>query len=555
MITLLAARSGAESAARGLFSNPLKVLMVMVGLLLLIACANVANLLLSRAAARSREIAVRLAIGASRARLVRQMLTESLVLSAIAAAVGLLFSFWGIQLLVTMISQIGETIVLNISMDGRILAFTASVAAVSTILFGLLPALRATRLEVSHGLKPAGLQSVARTRITWGKALVISQVALSLLLLVGAGLFARSLRNLYRLDLGFNRDGLLCVSLDPGGSGYKPEKTAAFYRELLTRLGAVPGAKSVGYADRGPLSSNGFHQLISVDGYQPRPNEQMAAGISSVSSGYFQTLEMSIIRGRSFERRDTEKGAAQVAIISQSTARAWFAGQNPVGRRLGFGFTDSARYMEVIGVVRDSKYNELRETAPYMIYVPYHLDGGGGITVIVRAGFSPETLIKQVRREVRALDPALPITRLTTMAVQLEESLGRERLIAFLSSFFSLVALLLVSLGLYGVMAYAVARRTSEIGIRMALGAERRLILRMVMRETLLLVIVGAAIGVPTALASTRFVSSMLFGLAPTDPTTLVTATAVMLAVAALAGYLPARRASRVDPMEALRYE
>jgi hypothetical protein len=245
----------------------------------------------------------------------------------------------------------------------------------------------------------------------------------------------------------------------------------------------VPGAKSVAYANRGPLSSNGFHQLISVDGYQPRPNEQMAAGISYMSSGYFQTLEMPIIRGRSFERRDTEKGAPQVAVISQSTARAWFAGQNPVGRRLGFGFTDSARDMEVIGVVRDSKYNQLREPAPHMIYVPYHLDGSGGITVIVRAGVSPERLIEQVRREIRALDPALPITRLTTMAVQLEESLSRERLITFLSNFFSLGALLLTGVGLYGVMAYAVARRTSEIGIRMALGAEHGVIMRMVMRE------------------------------------------------------------------------
>jgi hypothetical protein len=225
-LILLPAGRGAESAVRGLFSYPLKILMVMVGLLLLIACANVANLLLSRAAARSHEIAVRLAIGASRARLVRQLLTESLLLSAVGAAAGLLFSFWGIQLLVTMISQIEETIVLNISMDGRILAFTAGVAVVSTILFGLLPALRATRLDVRHGLKPAGLQLAARSRITWGKVLVISQVARSLVLLVGAGLFARSLRNLYRLDLGFNRDDLLFASLDPGGSGYKPEKTS-----------------------------------------------------------------------------------------------------------------------------------------------------------------------------------------------------------------------------------------------------------------------------------------------------------------------------------------
>ena len=554
-LMVLSAGGGAESGVRGLFSYPLKILMVMVGLLLLIACANLANLLLSRATARGHEIAIRLAIGASRPRLVRQLLTESLLLSAIGAAAGLLLAIWGIQLLVTMISKIEETIVLPISVDGRILAFTAGVAVVATILFGLLPALRATRLDVSRSLKPAGLRSAIRSQITWGKVLVISQVALSLPLLVGAGLFAGSLRNLYRLDLGFNRDNLMFVSLDAGSAGYKPEKAAPFYRELLTRMSALPAVKSIAYADRRPLSSEGFHQLISVDGYHPRPNEQMAAGISYVSPSYFQTLQMPIIRGRSFERLDTDKGAPQVALISQSTARAWFAVQNPVGRRLGFGFTDSARDIEVIGVVRDSKYNHLREPAPLMIYVPYRLGAAGGITVIIRAGGSPEGLIEQVRREIRALDPALPITHLTTMAVQLEESLGRERLIASLSSFFSLVALLLASIGLYGVMAYAVARRTSEIGIRMALGAEHRSILRMVMRETLLLVIIGAAIGISAALASTRLVSSMLFGLEPTDPMTLATATGVMLAVAACAGYLPARRASRVDPTAALRYE
>jgi len=554
MLILLSAGGGAESGLRARFSYPLKILMAMVGLFQLIACANLANLLLSRAAARRQEIAVRLALGAGHARLLRQLLTESLLLSMIGAAVGLLLSSWGIQLLVGMLSRIEETVVLKISMDTRILAFTAAVAVISATLFGWLPALRATRLDVSRGLKPAGPQTEGCSRVTWSRVLVVSQVALSLVLLIAAGLFSGSLRNLYQLDLGFDRENLMLVSLDPSGSGYKSEKAAAFYRELIARVSALPGVKSLAYTNRRPLSSDGFHQLIAVDGYQPRPNEQMAAGISSVSPEYFRTLQMPLIQGRAFERRDTEKGW-QVALISQSTARAWFAGQNPVGRRLGFGSAENARDIEVIGVVRDSKYNHLREEAPYMIYVPYRLDGSGGITVMIRTSVTPESLVEEVRRDIRALDPALPIMRLTTMALQVEESLGRERLIAFLSSFFSLMALLLANVGLYGVMAYAVARRTSEIGIRIALGAQRSEVLSQVMKETLMLVFIGCAIGLPAALVGTRFISSLLFGLQPTDPAAISMAAVVMAGVAIFAGYFPARRASRIDPMVALRYE
>jgi predicted permease len=546
------------------FSKPLFILMAVVGLVLLIACANVANLLLARATVRQKEIAVRLAIGAGRRRLVRQLLTESVLLAALGGVVGLALAYWATSLLVAFMSSGREPVALSVHPDLRVLGFNAAVSLFTGVLFGLAPAFRGTRLDLTPALKESagggslGAHRGARSRL--GKALVIAQVAASLLLLVGAGLFVRTLQNLETLNVGFNRYNILLFGIDPTQNGYKGERLASFYQELQRRLEALPGVRSVSASNHTLIGGGVSIGGISIQGYagkQPETGRGASAGVhfNSVGPGFFETMGIPLVLGRTIGSEDTP-AAPKVAVINESLARSYFADSNPIGRRIG-GDEKTSGDIEIVGVVGDARYADLRRGVPPTIYFPY-LQGTeqlGPMHFEVRTAGDPTDIVTSVRRVVQSLGQNLPLFEVKTQVEQIDQTLFQERLFAKLSSFFGLLALVLACVGLYGIMSYAVAGRTYEIGIRMALGAERDNILGMVMRETLIMVALGVAIGIPAALAATRLISSMLYDLKPNDPLTITVSASVMIAVAAFAGYLPARRASRVDPMVALRYE
>jgi predicted permease len=559
-----------EPAAKGLallrqeFSKPLWILMIVVGVVLLIACANVATLLVARSTARQKEIAVRLSLGAPRARLVRQLLTESVLLGGLGGALGLLFAYWGSHALMLLMSSGGEPLSMNVQPDARVLAFTAAVSVLTGILFGLAPALRSTRVDLTPVLKASGGSiggASRRTRLGLGKSLVVAQVSLSLPVLMGAGLFVRTLGNLEKVNLGFNQDHLLLFGIDPAKNGYKGERLNDFCGQLLARLQALPGVSSATISEVTLASGVQDHVGISIEGHKPKPGENMGVDWNNVGPSFFETMGIRLLLGRGVEWRDSTT-SPKVAVVNEAVARLFLEGRNPIGHRIspnnvfwkvGRGSQD----YEVVGMVQDAMYASLRNAPRPTVYVPFdqtpwlpwetHFE--------VRTVGDPLALVPSVRRVVRDLDPNLPLADVKTQTEQIAETLVQERLFARLSSFFGGLAVLLACVGLYGLMAYAVTRRTGEMGIRMALGAQRRDILRMIMRETLVIVVLGVAIGIPAALAATRFVRSMLYGLKTTDPLTTAVSALVMMFVALLAGYLPARRATKVDPMVALRYE
>ena len=542
---------------RSQFSKPLFILMAVVGVVLLIACANIANLLLARATARQKEIGVRLSMGATRARLIRQLLMESLLLAALGGLSGLAFAYWGSSILVAMMQRGSYPIALDLHPDLRVLAFTAAACLFTGLLFGLAPAVRAARVDLAPALKQSASNLASgRQRMRLTGSLVVSQIALSVVLLFGAGLFVRTLVNLQMQNLGFARDNLLLFGIAPREAGYKGARYANLCREIQTRVAGLPGVISATSSLHLLLSGSSRGNSITVPAYLPAPKENMSVQVLPVGTNFLSTMGITLLQGRDLTEHDNEN-APKVGMINQTMARKYWAGRNPVGQHFKMGRLD----LEVVGVVQDAKYNSLRREASPVVYHPYvqDMDSMPHMHFEVRTGSDATLLIPAVRQAVRSIDSRLPLFDVRTQTQQIDELLLQERLFAKLTGFFGALALILVCVGLYGVMAYAVARHTNEIGIRMALGAQRGTILGMVLREVLFLVAIGVGLGIAGSFATARLaeatVSGLLFGLKMNDATVIAVAAVALVAVATLAGMLPARRASRVDPIVALRYE
>jgi predicted permease len=554
----LAPGSRGVSELREMFSRQLWVLMAAVSVVLLIACMNVASLLLARAMARQREIAVRLALGASRPRVVRQFVTESVILVFIATAASILVARWGSQTLASFLPEGRLPVSLSVEPDFLVLGFAVIVSLAAGILFGLAPTLQLTRHTVALSFKAQASLSGLRGTLTFRKTLTVAQVALSLLLLEGAGLFVRTLRNLKAVDIGYDRENVLLLELVPLLNGYSNDQSTRFFEQVIERVNQLPGVRSASIGSMGLLGPGLRIEGVRAEGENTRA--EAGGWINSVSPKYFETLKVPLLLGRNFTAHDTES-APKVAIVNQTLARRFFGGGKAVGRHVVVGDVN----VEIVGVVRDGKYKDVREEPPNVVavrgeppnvvYVPFEQNLGEPMTLYVRTVGDPTKVTAAIRREVQAVDTNVPIYNIRTLDAQLDESLSQERLVATLSTWFGAFALLLASIGLYGVLAYSVTRRTNEIGLRMALGAERGGVIWMVLREALLLVGMGVVIGVPLALVLARLVSSLLYGLQPTDSLTISAAAIILFVVAAVASYLPARRASRVDPMVALRYE
>ncbi|MBL8173568.1 MAG: ABC transporter permease [Bryobacterales bacterium] len=542
------------SRLRNSFSTALIVLMCMVGLVLLIACANVANLLIARAFARQKEIAVRLSIGASRAQLVRQLLVESLVLSIGGGIAGIALAVAMTRGLLAIVPSEGSPLLIDPHPDLRILAFTLLLTLLTGLIFGLLPALRASRPDPWTTLKDA-VGSIAGQggSLFLRKGLVAAQVALSFLLLFGAGLFVRSLQNLKSTDTGFDAiDNLITFQLSPALNGYDGPRTVQLYTQLLENLRAVPGVKSAGHASVALLSGDEWDSTTQVEGHQAKDGEDMQAFMNAVSHGYFQTMGIKVIDGRDFDLRDY-KPNAKLAIVNRKFAAHFFKDKSAVGRHLGGGRPGSKLETEIIGVVEDSLYEGPREGVRRQVFWPAY--GPNSAAFYVRSSLSSQQMYTALRNEVRKLDPSMPVYSMKTLSDQLDQTLLSERLIAMLSAGFGALATMLAAIGLYGVMAFVVTRRTKEMGLRMALGAPRAAVLWLVMKEVLVLLAIGLIIGVPAAFALSQYVSSQLFGIEPRDPMLAGTTVVLLALISAAAGLIPAHRASRIDPILALRYE
>jgi len=526
------------------------VTLAVPGLVLLIACANVANLLLARAAAREKEVAVRLAIGAGRSRLIRQFLTESLVLALAGGAIGLALADFGRQMLLAWLNSSLNFFSLQAQTDWRVLLFTLAISILAALLFGIAPAFRSSSADLAPTLKEGARGSSGGRGWETGKVLVAAQVALSLLLLVTAGLLIRTVRNLQQFDLGFNRDNLYVVTTN--FFGYRGPQTGAVVKQIWDRLGSLPGARAVGLGlEMVPFS----HRMpVTVEGYSGDPKQEMYVDRMLVGPGFFDAMEIPLLSGRAITIRDDEN-APKVCVVSAAMARKFFGNQNPIGRHFTFQRTGAEYQPEIVGVAKDIRKADSKEQIVRAVYCPMLQDLPlGGVQVLVRTSGNASTVMPALRRQFQTIDRNLFLD-VKTMYRQLDDSVFFQRFLATLSAAFSILALLLACVGLYGVMAYSVSRRTNEIGIRMALGAERGSVIMMVISETMRLVGTGMVVGLIAAWAATRLIASALFGLSPMDPITVLSAILLLGIVALLSGYVPSLRASKVDPVVALRHE
>ena len=556
-IKLESASAGLDFSLRRTYLKPLFIVMGMVALVLLIACANIANLLLARAASRSGEIGVRLALGCSRSRLVRQLLTESALLSIAGAAAGLLLSRWASHSLASMILRGTVGLRLYLGPDIRVIAFLGALAMLTTIVFGLVPALRATRVDLApalKGLRRGGMASRQRA----GRALVVAQVATSLLLLVGAGLLVRSFQKLHAQDFGFSTERVTIFSLAHNAADRSPEAMSVVERTARHRVLAIPGVESASFSGLMLFSPSDISTPFSIPGSPPQPGVPMSARFNSVTPGYFETVGMRLAAGRSFEERDDDPAAAPVMVVNESMAKRFFSPrvEEAIGRSILItGGPARNKRIEIVGVVRDAKYNNLRAGTAPMFYIPYAHLTRSLRALEVRSSLPIAALAGPVREALSSTSKEIMIRQVLPLAEQVDSSLSAEQLLLRLCVVFGGLALLLACVGLYGVIAYSVAQRTAEIGLRVALGATPGSVMRGVLRETLVLVVAGIALGIPAAMLGSKLIVTFLFGLTPRDPATLVGATAILLAAATLAAALPAMRAARVDPNVALRCE
>ena len=551
-ITLQAGGHG-RGGLRDQSRQPLLLLLAMTALVLLIACANVANLQLARGAARTREVAVRLAMGASRGQLIRQFLTESWILALAGGALGVISAPWDLRALLAAIPPgRGLDGFVSTGLDGRVLLFCAGLSMATGVLFGLVPALQASKADLSTGLKDqAGQVSPSGSANAFRKGLVTGQVAISLLLLITAGLFLKTLVNLTRIDLGIRVDHLVTFSLLPKFSGYTDERTSQLHSQLTERLAAIPGVNLVSGSRVPAIAGSTSRSSITIEGYTPSGDERPAANVNEVGPRYFQTMGMPLIAGREFEIRDNA-AAPPVVIVNETFVRQYLPNQNPLGRHI----TRGSRQMEIVGVVADANYASMREGPPATFYAPLSQTGQWySFRFYLRTSVRPESAIPLIHREVAALDPNLPVNDMKTMEMQLEENMFFERILSFLAAAFAGLATLLAAVGLYGILAYNIERRTREIGIRMALGANAQHVRRLVIGEVAMMLLLGTAAGLTVAAAASQYLQSVLYGLDPTDTMTYATAAAVVWLVALASAYAPARRATSVHPMVALRHE
>ena len=544
--------AGLESLRRT-YSKPLYVLLTLVGLILAIACANVANLLLARTAARRREIALRLSIGASRARLVRQLLTESVLLASIGGALGVLFAIWGMRFLTMLLANGDENFTLHADLNWHMLAVAITLSFLTGVLFGLAPAIQSTKVDVIKAVKETRAGETPGGRFSLGHVLMIGQIAISLVMLMAAGLFVGTLQNLRSIDVGFDREGVLLFRLNARQAGRPAADIVGFYDALRKQFAAIPGVRYVTLSNQ-PLSFAGYGVSDVIPGKKPNPDDRMLM----IGPWFFKTMKIPILAGREIDDRDT-RGSQPVALVSEYFANVNFPGENPLGKHVIFPArpTHPPRDMEIVGIAKDSNYGGIRDKKRPVLYFAYNQGWPQpeGMCWELRTTGDPLAYVRTVRDIVHRADDRVPVTNVETQSALIDRRMNQEIVFAELCSGFAILALVIACVGLYGTVSYNVARRTSEIGIRMALGAERGRVMCMILRQVIVMAAAGLAIGVPVALGSSKLVVSLLYGMKPNDPRAMAGAVTILAVAATLAGYGPARRASRIDPMAALRNE